>query len=514
MTMNRTIYQALLIVSFLALNTLIIFGISSVWSYLNSGADRTKMLHLPEKLTASYLPKVQWYVENNEGRPIEIQTLNEIERDYLKSWQVKNVALETNNRYGLSDYFTDSARVKLYDLMELNHTHEISVKTTSIKHNPKLEFYSADGKLAVLTDYNVEQYQETYLQDKMLNAQKSTNTYQVMLLLEDGFWRIRHMVQLEAMKEKNDVDTLQNMDYSFLSKIKGVNYYPRNYPWDMFGVNFKDSIIENDFKEIKNLGLNTLRIFVPYESFGKAEVDRKKLNQLITTLDIASKYNLKVIVTLFDFYGDYRMQDWTLTHRHAEQIVEALKNHEALLGWDLKNEPDLDFESRGKSNVLAWLKNIMEEIKGWDKEHPITIGWSNAKAAENLSQEVDYVSFHYYLDPDNFIDSYSALKQAIVNKHIVLQEYGYSSYSGIWNAYTGSEKRQALYYEKMQKAIASGEIPYIFWTLYDFDQVPNSVVGRLPWRKSQQKYFGLLDNNGKPKKAMEKIKEHIKKEQP
>ncbi|TLF44409.1 glycoside hydrolase family 2 TIM barrel-domain containing protein [Maribacter aurantiacus] len=505
MRLNRTIYQTLLIVSFLALNALIIFGISAVWSYLNSGADRSKMLHLPEKLTASYLPKVQWNLEYSEGRPIEEQTLNEIERDYLKSWQVKSIALETNNRYGLSDYFTDSARVKLYDLIELNQSQNITIKTTSIKHNPKLEFYSADGKLAVLTDYNVEHYQETYLQDRLLHSQNSTNTYQVLLLLEDGFWRVRHMVQMDAGKKRNIANTIQNLDESLLSKVKGVNYYPKDHPWDMFGSNFKDSIIYKDFKKIKDLGLNSIRIFVPYESFGKAEVDSVKLGQLSTTLDIAQKFNLKVIVTLFDFYGDYGIQDWTLTHRHAEQIVEALKNHEALLGWDLKNEPDLDFESRGKSNVLAWLRNTLEEIKEWDSEHPITIGWSNAKAAQNLSEEVDYVSFHYYLDPDNFTEAYSLLKTAVPDKPIVLQEYGYSSYSGFWNAYMGSERKQSSYFKKIQEGIESQGIPSIFWTLYDFDLVPNSVVGRLPWRKSKQKYFGLLDKNGNPKEVVKVI---------
>lgn len=35
---------------------------------------------------------------------------------------------------------------------------------------------------------------------------------------------------------------------------------------------------------------------------------------------------LKVIVTLFDFYGDYSVLDWTLNQRHAETIVAALKS--------------------------------------------------------------------------------------------------------------------------------------------------------------------------------------------
>jgi hypothetical protein len=38
------------------------------------------------------------------------------------------------------------------------------------------------------------------------------------------------------------------------------------------------------------------------------------------------------------------------------------------------------------------------------------------------------------------------------------------------------------------------------WGLYDFKNIPTNVVGRLPWRKSQQKYFGFIDetNTKKP----------------
>ena len=512
MKLNRAIYQSLLIISFLAINALIIFGISAVWSYLNTGADRSKMLHLPEALASSYIPEIKWDLENIEGRPIENQTLNEIEKDYLKSWQVRNIALETNNKFGLSDYFTDSARVKLYQLIDLNQMQKTSLKSTTLKHQPKLEFYSADGKLAILTDRDVLQFQENYLENVLVYSQKTISTIRVMLLLEDGFWRVRHMVVLESKNIEHLATSSKkrhNMDWSL---IKGVNYYPQQNPWDMFGKNFKDTTIHNDLEKIKEVGLNTIRVFVPYEAFGKAEIDVVKLDQLYRTLDIASRHDLKVMVTLFDFYGDYRIHDWTLTFRHAEQIVKRIKDHPALLGWDLKNEPDLDFASRGKSNVLSWLEQLIEEVNNWDGNHPVTIGWSNADAAEHLSQKVDFVSFHYYLNPDSFSDTYTNLKKRVPNKPIVLQEYGLSSYSGLWNLYRGSTKKQANYFEKMHKEISSLNIPYLFWTFYDFEDVPNSVVGRLPWRKAKQKNFGLLDKEGRPKKALESIKESIKKE--
>jgi len=501
MKLNRNLYRAFLLLTFLALNGLIIYGISAVFSYLNTGADRTTMLHLPAKLTASYLPKVYWGTLNNEGRPMEKQTLEEIERDYLKSWYVKNNALETNNHYGVKDYFTDSARVKLFRILDFNKLNKTTIKTTTIEHHPTLEFYSADGKLVVLTDENVEQYSEVFKDGRPILKKYTTNSYKVMLLLEDGFWRVRHIVEFNNENLKEDNVNTREFNFNEIKAIKGLNYYPQASPWAMFGTRFNDSIISSDFKRINELGLNTVRLFIPFEDFGKGIIDNSKLQQVKTTLDIAQTYNLKVVITLFDFYGDYSITDWTLTHRHAEQIINSLKNHEALLAWDIKNEPDLDFESRGEQIVLAWLKQMINEIRKWDNSTPITIGWSTPNVATHLSQELDFVSFHYYKKPKDFLKSYQELRKTIVNKPIVLQEYGYSSYDGIWNAFLGSEEDQTNYYKVIQETLKNENVPFLFWTLYDFEEVPNSVVGRLPWRKKQQQNFGIIGIDGTLKPA-------------
>ncbi|MBT8264076.1 MAG: glycoside hydrolase family 5 protein, partial [Muriicola sp.] len=173
----------------------------------------------------------------------------------------------------------------------------------------------------------------------------------------------------------------------------------------------------------------------------------------------------------------------------------------ALFGWDIKNEPDLDFESRTQENVLAWLEEMITRIRTWDPEHPVTIGWSSATAARYLADQVNFVSFHYYQEPSEFVKTYKELKERIGGKSILLSEYGYSSYSGFWNLYTGSETNQADYYEIMQNQLIEEKLPYLFWTLFDFDEVPNSVVGRLPWRKERQKRFGIITVDGERKSA-------------
>ena len=118
--LNKNLYRALLIVTFVALNGLIIWGISSVLAYLNTGADRSTMLHAEVINSKIYTPKINWDISAVEGRPMEKPTLQEIEDNYLKSWYVRNNAYKTNNTHGIADFYTDSARVNLHKIIQLN----------------------------------------------------------------------------------------------------------------------------------------------------------------------------------------------------------------------------------------------------------------------------------------------------------------------------------------------------------------------------------------------------------
>ena len=503
-SLNKNIYRGVLILSFVALNGFILYGASSVLAYLKTGADRSTMLHTEVKSEDVYLPKMNWASIENEGREISNQELNSIEDNYLKSWYIKNIAYATNIPYGIEDFYTDSARVHIFETIKLNKKEKISIKATTLNHNPKLEFYSEDGKLAVLTDRNVVEHQKTFLNEQLILSETDTSAYKVVLLLEDGFWRIRHKVKIENTaandsiiskpfaEVKNDKILIKGEPYL----IKGINYYPQEMAWDMFGDNFNIETIEEDFRLIKNANLNSIRIFIQYEDFGKEKVLGSKLEKLKKVLDASEKVGLKVVVTLFDFYGDYSLINWTLTHRHAEQIVTRFKNHEAILAWDIKNEPDLDFESRNKETVIAWLLEMIKQVKKFDPNHLVTIGYSSPEAAVNLVNEVDFVSYHYYKNIENFETDLKILKSKSLSKPLVLQEFGLSSYSGIWNGFRGSETNQANYHKKMQEIFKKESLAFMSWGLYDFKSIPTSVVGRLPWRKSKQKYFGFIDKNG------------------
>lgn len=498
---NKNILRSVLIISYVAVIAVLIYGASSIYSYLNTGADRSKMLHTEVKKEALYLPKVVWDSITNEGRQIDLQTLNTLEKDYLDAWYVKHISFQTNTTNGIDDYYTENARKNLFNFIKANKKNKLHIEATTLEHHPHLDFFSEDGQLIVLTDNNVVEYKRVYKNDSLLIETTESSKYKVICLLEDGFWRIRHLV-----KEQNENFTKKTKPVNTLNlNIKGINYYPKNTPWDMFGDGFNIKTIEKDFKIIKKSELNTVRIFVQYEDFGKASIKPNKLKKLKQVLDLAETEKLKVIITLFDFYGDYSVLDWTLNQQHARSIVTTFKNHNAIIAWDIKNEPNLDFESRGKTNVVAWLKSMISLVKSIDNNHAVTIGWSNPESATILKNQVDFVSFHYYKDINQLETDYNNLKAKITNKPIVLGEFGLSSYSGLWNFYGESEQSQAEYYKKAQSILSKNKISFLSWTLYDFEKIPKEVVGRLPWRKRVQEHFGFINQNGEIKPAFKYI---------
>ncbi len=497
---NKNILRGGLVLFYILIIGLITLGISSLYSYLNTGADRSTMLHTEQIQERYYIPTIEWDTTAVEGRQLDANTLKSIEEDYLNAWYVRSRALNNNTLTGIEDYYTASATNKLTALISYNLNNQITIASTSLDHHPRVEFFSEDGQMIVLTDINVLEHQQTYKKEVFIDKSSYYSTYKVILLLEDGYWRIRQMVKQFTVADLKEQEAI-----SLYYDIKGINYYPKSSPWDTFGLDFQKDTIAADFKIIKDAGLNSVRVFVGYEDFGKEHIIEEKLEKLNILLDQADAENLKVLLTLFDFYGNYAISDWTMTQQHLTSIVEAVKNHNAILGYDLKNEPDLDYESRGKEVVESWIEHMTYHIKTLDNSHPITVGWSNTSSAVALSDQLDFVSFHYYESLDELESSLKDLKKELDGKEVVVTEYGISSYSGIWTLMGSSEKEQENYHKEAQELLTKSDLPFMSWTLYDFESVPEDVTGTYPWRRNPQKNYGFLDSRGKKKPSFKYI---------
>ena len=217
--LNKNILRTILIISYIMIVALIISGISALFSYLNTGADRSTMLHTEIQKVEQYAPKLIWEPLNNEGRPMDNENLNALQNNYLDAWYVKQIAYQTNKTAGIKDYYTDSARENLYAFIELNKAENTTIEATTLNHKPTLEFFSEDGQLAVITDRNVVEYKRVFKDEKLVLETTETSTYKMVFLLEDGFWRIRHLVKESTKPYLPEIAKIETDSLV----IKGIN---------------------------------------------------------------------------------------------------------------------------------------------------------------------------------------------------------------------------------------------------------------------------------------------------
>lgn len=269
------------------------------------------------------------------------------------------------------------------------------------------------------------------------------------------------------------------------TKLAGFNYYPSSAPWDEFWQVFPEEEIQQDFQRMDKLGANSIRIFLNRSAFESIETRAQSLGRLKQLLDLAEMHNLRVIVTCFDFGRGYSLrglaEDWT----HLDAILSIAANHDAVALFDLKNEPDLDFERWGEARVETWLTTLSTLAKASYPNAQITIGWSNAADAKRLIDYVDVVSFHDYEPADRLPTRIAALKEAAAGKAVMLTEIGHTK----WGLNPFRQSQSKAYEAQLRHVTALDGI--FVWTLNDFEKVPTTVAGWRPWRKAMQAKYGL-----------------------
>lgn len=507
----------LLITSFMFVMILLFYGSSQLLAFFKTGADQMRVEVLAnDDVDQFYKPKVNSFdIGINEGRKMEEATYSKINKDYLASNYYQAKAIQSGKTEGLKDYFTKNTRLHINKLITAYDNQPLTLLSTTIEHFNKIHFYSEDGTIVSMKDETISYQEWRDANQDPIVTNYDTSSYDVMLLLEDNFWRVRHKVKTgNTLTLKTTLDSLdkpkawiqesQIILSDSVFRIKGINYYPQKFPWQKMWEHFDEIDFASDFEIIKSLGFNTIRIFVPYDYFGKANVADQELQKLIQIMDLAKNHDLKVIVTLFDFFLEYDVANWTLADRHAEIVVNTLKDHPALLAWDIKNEPDLDFENLGQSVVNQWLDFMIKRVKGYDPNGLITIGWSQPEQMHHLNEQLDFLSFHFYRDPTELS---AFLEDNKFDKPLFLGETGKHTFSKWWFPFSKSQEDQHDYYQQIMDIGQQYQLHYAIWTLYDFKNVPDNVAGKYPWQVNPQKAYGLITRHHKLKKSYSLIKQ-------
>lgn len=494
----------------------VVAGVAALAAYFQQGADPAQALNIVPNKPPDLYVKLVWKPDDPDtGREMEPLTRRLIEGAYLRAWLQWNISHLRGQPYGLRTYFVGPTLDNVSETVRRVANDGWHMTQVDTEHTLTLHFYSADGSIASFTDENINIVQILEDEAGIQRLHEMTATYDVVMFLEDGNWRVRAWERRQARLLPNRLapphtDPLPGMVYAEGNRLMhdgkpftaaGVNYSPADAPWAEFWTNYDAATVETDLLRIEDLGLNTLRIFVPFETFGGPTVDPLMRARLRDFLDRAEAHGLKVIVTLFDFRNDYAPLLWPHADRHLDAIVEPLSRHPAILAWDIKNEPDLDYEGTDPAIVNGWLTHVARRLRRLDPHHLITIGWAHAENADQLLDMVDVVSFHFYEDPATLPDAYAALRQR-TTKPILLTEFGLSTWNSAFFPNGHTEAEQAAYIADVLRGVYASDMSgFLVWTLYDFEHVPRSVFGWQPWRRFPQAHMGILHSDGTPKPA-------------
>lgn len=310
-------------------------------------------------------------------------------------------------------------------------------------------------------------------------------------------------------------------------EVRGMNYYSKDYAWDRFWISYTTAItqINTELDLARALGVNAVRIFLPYDLFDGSDQAAPYLGYVADFAARLRARDMVAIVTLFDFYGStslnaYSPTDYLTNTRHISSVVNTLgPSNPAVLAWDIKNELDREYAAFGEGNVKAWATEMISYTRALDPHHLVTIGFYGAVTgtlcyepamsntlvyspaiAAGFAPAVDFVSMHYFLSERCFEGDVQALQSLIGDRPLVLEEFGLHTLAApsIPCADNPADPRcddphteaeQAAYYNALLSlSEAYGLAGYLFWTLTDFSYI-------LPDSQESQQCHGILRNS-------------------
>ena len=329
-------------------------------------------------------------------------------------------------------------------------------------------------------------------------------------------------------------------------KMRGVNYYAKDYSWDHFWISYTQAItdIEHELCLMEGLGVNALRIFLRWKAFAKEgvnnpEVRPERIDNLKDFIGRADGHDMKVLITLFDgiptsgTHSIYQPISSPIAITHLSTLVPTFTNDTRIIGWDIKNEPDRDYyrDANGdgkcgedlywadpddKAAVQGWISRMISEVKTLDPNHLVTVGpyaaviitpttpkWECYTEKEIttdtlvfsptivnyysqvITNPVDFVSVHYSLPEEDFQCN---LGQVFTGgKPLVLEEFALHT-DADHSTDKHTEADQEVYYNALlSMAGAENLVGVLFWTLVDFTDAP-------PGMDHRNQHQGILRN--------------------
>lgn len=230
--------------------------------------------------------------------------------------------------------------------------------------------------------------------------------------------------------------------------------------------------VVEDFKEMKSLGANVVRVHLQLGKFMRSadEPDPAALEQLSRLLELAEEQRLYLDLTglgcyhkadIPAWYDDMsEAERWRVQAAFWEAVAETCADSPAIFCYDLMNEPvvpgrrrkqgewlgpgfggkhfvqmiSLDPRGRERPEIArSWIRQLSAAIRKHDQRHLITVGlvqWSldrpgltSGFVPSEIASELDFLCVHLYPESGEVDEALETLKAfAAVGKPLVIEE--------------------------------------------------------------------------------------------
>jgi hypothetical protein len=265
----------------------------------------------------------------------------------------------------------------------------------------------------------------------------------------------------------------------FVLEPSGRSFVPRgfNYDHDESGRLIEDywesewSKVEEDFREMKALGANVVRVHLQFGKFFKVRErpNAQALDRLQQLLRLSERLGLYLDVTglgcyhkkdVPSWYDDLTESErWSAQARFWEVVAEHCAPSPAIFCYDLMNEPVVPGGKRSRHDWLGpafggkhfvqlvtldqadrprpeiarqWIHRLRDAIRERDRSHLITVGlvdWSLDRPGltsgfipQTVANELDFVCVHTYPEKDKVDAALDTLRGFAVGKPVLIEE--------------------------------------------------------------------------------------------
>ena len=294
--------------------------------------------------------------------------------------------------------------------------------------------------------------------------------------------------------------------------LKGFNYYPRDNAWSYMWTQWDAHQVQTELAKAAILGSNTLRVLVPYgNGYGwnndkTGQVNPQYLNELSQFVQLAGNFKMRVILTLFDFYGTFPAagsSEEQANLNYLQTIVTTFAGDDRVLAWDLHNEPD-NYDTwkilHQPNVVIDWMARMAAAVRHFDPNHLLTFDtgdyqnlWLSDGQGRTLAGLSDFVSLHSY-NSEDFGNEFYHLREH-THSPILLEETGWPTGPIFGDPNFTEDKQQKVYELAVNTVKQTSLVGLLGWTLSDF--VPLGIINVDDF----QNYYGVIRRNGTLKPA-------------